>query len=80
MVKQYSAVWLNSAVWFCINSAVSLKFRPFGFVLIRLSGFGQMDKFNILQSNSNFCWSGFCCANFGTQTQLLSFAAAIVQL
>ena len=39
IVKQFSALSLNSAV--------SSKIRPFGFKLIRPSGFGLMDKFVI---------------------------------
>ena len=45
IVNQYSAVWSNSAVRFLINSAVWSIIRPFGFVFIRPSGFGRMDKY-----------------------------------
>ena len=41
---QYSAVWLNWAVRFFIYSAVWLNIQPSGFVFIRQSGFGHMDK------------------------------------
>ena len=44
--RQYSAVWLNLAVWFLIYSAVWLNIRPSGFLFIWPSGFSRMDKFN----------------------------------
>ena len=48
VVNQYSAVWLNSTVRFCIYTAVSLKIRPFSFLFIQQSGFGRMDKFALI--------------------------------
>ena len=49
IVNQYSAVrvLINLAVWSII--------RPFGFVLIRPSGFGRMDKFELLMSLLQEC-------------------------
>ena len=49
IVNQYLAVWSNSAVQFLINSDVLSIIWPFGFVFIRPSGFGRMNKYQFLE-------------------------------
>ena len=67
IVNWYSAIWLNSAVWFCIYSAVSSKIQPFGFLFIRPSGFGHLDKFVRMKCEIS-CIEGWVYNMSGTQS------------